>query len=328
MANRRARDHLLERIEHVRQLLHPVHRLEVDVQTANGSVYLGGSGTAYANIENVVVRLSAAGSAQQHALLLNSHYDSVSISDGAGDDTFMVSIMLEVLRVLASSYITHKHAIVFLFNGAEEDGLLGAHAFVTQHRWAAECRAFINMDSAGSGGREMLFQMTPGSGAWLMGEYKAAVPRARANVMFQDLFESGLVPSDTDFRIFRDFGRIAGVDLATISNGYVYHTRHDRPEIIPLGSYQSVGDNVLELTRALANAKGNGFGDGGAAAAVVTDDVVFFDFLGWFMISYTLTHALIINLCVGFAVLGLILLTLHSFAGKCGKRTGKRDVES
>lgn len=37
-------------------------------------------------------------------------------------------------------------------------------------------------------------------------------------------------------------------------NGYVYHTKFDRPEIFPRGSFQNTGDNVLALVREIANA--------------------------------------------------------------------------
>lgn len=314
---RLAREHILQQIEEIRLVTHQTHVLEVQVQNASGSFNIASMTSVYQGIYNVIVRLSPAvqsdGREAEHALLLNSHYDSVPISDGASDDTFMVAVMLEVLRVLASSYIRHQHAIVFLFNGAEETGLQGSTAFVQHHEWARNTRAFINLDSSGSGGRDMLFQVTPGSG-WLLRAYAHSVPHAQANSAVQELFQSGLVPSDTDFRIFRDLGGMMGLDISTNKNAYVYHTRHDRPEIIPLGSYQNVGDNVLELTRQLANVP-----QLTGESPVVVEDMVFFDFLGLFMVAYTVQHAVIVNVCVGLVVLVLVLLQLHSFATKNGE---------
>lgn len=44
------------------------------------------------------------------------------------------------------------------------------------------------------------------------------------------------------------------MDIATGRNGYVYHTRFDRADIIPVESFQNVGDNILALADAIANA--------------------------------------------------------------------------
>lgn len=44
------------------------------------------------------------------------------------------------------------------------------------------------------------------------------------------------------------------MDFAHSYNGYVYHTKFDKFDVIPRGTLQSTGDNILSLARAFANA--------------------------------------------------------------------------
>lgn len=45
-----------------------------------------------------------------------------------------------------------------------------------------------------------------------------------------------------------------GLDLGQVINGYIYHTKYDRVEVIPRGAIQNTGENVLGLVRSLSNA--------------------------------------------------------------------------
>lgn len=130
--------------------------------------------------------------------------------------------MLEILRKLSRSPDRLEHNIIFLFNGAEETPLQASHGFVTKHKWASEVKVVINLEAAGAGGKETLFQAGP-SRPWLL-KYYAQVPYPNGQVAGEELFQTGLIPSDTDFRIFRDFGNAVGKEILSKDNYHLsYH---------------------------------------------------------------------------------------------------------
>lgn len=91
----------------------------------------------YRGIQNIVVKLSSKNvleSEEKNYILLNSHFDTVPMSPGAGDDATMVGVMLELLRIFAKQKPTN-HPLIFLFNGLEESGLQGSHAFITNNKY-------------------------------------------------------------------------------------------------------------------------------------------------------------------------------------------------
>ncbi|NXF48598.1 ERMP1 metallopeptidase, partial [Oceanites oceanicus] len=284
-------NYLLEQIRAIERESTDAHKISVDVQRPTGSFsidFLGGFTSYYANITNVVVKLEPQNGAQ-HAVLSNCHFDSVPNTPGASDDAVSCAVMLEILNTLSKSSEPLQHAVIFLFNGAEENILQASHGFITQHEWAKSIRAFINLEAAGVGGKELVFQTGP-ENPWLVQAYVVAAKHPFASVVAQEIFQSGIIPADTDFRIYRDFGNVPGIDLAFIENGYIYHTEYDTSDRILTDSIQRAGDNILAVLKYLATsdklAKSFEYRHG---------NVVFFDVLGLFVLAYPARVGTIMN---------------------------------
>ncbi|KAK0459622.1 uncharacterized protein EV420DRAFT_1620165 [Desarmillaria tabescens] len=199
----------------------------------------------YVSLSNFIVRVSdGTDEGKKHAVLVNSHLDSQLPGPGAADDAISVGIMLDAIRVLLGTPDwSPKHSIIFLFNHAEESLQDGSHMFSTQHPIASSVRAVINLEAAGTTGREILFQATSKE----MIEAYAHVPRPFGTVFASDIFGSGIIMSDTDFRQFQDYLNVTGLDMAIIGNSYLYHMRKDLVENIEPGVGQHMGENALAL---------------------------------------------------------------------------------
>ncbi|KAF7370093.1 Peptide hydrolase [Mycena sanguinolenta] len=204
---------------------------------------------SYQNLTNIVVRLSDGTDAgKEHALLLNSHLDSTLPSPGAADDAISVGVMLDCIRVLVETPgWSPANAVIFLFNHAEESLQDGSHLFSTQHPIAHTVRAVINLEAAGTTGRELLFQATSEE----MVEAYSHVPRPFGTIFANDIFNSGVLLSDTDFRQFEEYLEVPGLDIAIVGNSYLYHMRKDLVEYIEAGVAQHMGENTLALIKHL-----------------------------------------------------------------------------
>ncbi|XP_038068200.1 endoplasmic reticulum metallopeptidase 1-like [Patiria miniata] len=301
-------EYLMKALSEIKKMAVPgVHEVDIDISFPEGSYTMdiwGGFSPYYKKITNIAARLSPAKEvvrqgegAHDHSLLLNGHFDTVEGSPGASDDAASCGIMLEILQNLATSPYPLRHDIIFLFNGAEENVLQASHGFITKHPWRKNIKAFINLEAAGAGGRELVFQTGPDH-PWLLRAYSQHAVHPFATVIGQDVFQAELIPSDTDFRIFRDFGHIPGVDMAYVSNGYVYHTKYDNLDSIPPGCIQRAGDNIQALATHLANSSTLHEG--------IEEDphgsMVFFDLLGLIMVAYPARVGVILNSVVVGAV--------------------------
>ena len=215
---------------------------------------------AYTNLTNVAVRVRARAAAGKNletrnsAVLLNAHFDTTLGSPGGADCASCVGILLEQLRVLIHPGSAPPRApIIFLLNGGEETFMQAAHGFVAHHPWAAEAGAVINVEATGTSGPDVLFRE---SGGWPAELYMKHAPRPVATATVRDLVRFANLPVDTDFSVFRDptleHGNLPGVDLASMLDGYSYHTDRDVVSRIRAGSIQAYGENVMRATEAFA----------------------------------------------------------------------------
>ena len=205
----------------------------------------------YVNLSNIVIRISdGTREGKDHAVLVNSHLDSTLPSPGAADDALAVGVMIEAARTLINtSYWSPKHAIILLFNNAEESLQDGSHLFGTQHPWRDSVRAVLNLEAAGTKGRTLLFQATSEQ---MINAY-ALVPRPFGTIVANDVFSSGIIGSDTDFRQFQLYMNVTGLDMAVVGHSYFYHTRKDLVQYIEPGVAQHMADNTLALLRHLSS---------------------------------------------------------------------------
>lgn len=278
---------LLRRANQIKNEYANVSEITIDLQVVSG---LRSPSAHYKNLQNVVVKLHGK---SDSALMINCHFDSEYGSVGVSDDGINCCAMLEMLRVLAKSGIKNDHSIIFLFNGSEEgnlEGLHAAHGFITQHEWAKDIKAYVNLEAQGVGGREMLFRSGP-KHDWLVRKYRESVGNPFGHVFAEEMFETGIMRSGTDFEVFRDDGHVPGLDIAYAHQGWVYHTKFDNIRYVTLESIQNTGNNILPLVKALANSEE-------LANPPEGSPVVFYDLWGLVFISYTKTTGAIINIVV------------------------------
>jgi hypothetical protein len=245
-----------------------------------------------AHVENIVARLP--GTASTRPLLLAAHYDSVPHSPGAADDGAGVAVLLESLRALRREPPLRNDLIVLL-SDAEEQGLVGARAFVEQHPWGRGAGVAVNFEARGHRGPSLLFETSPGNGR-LIEVFAAAAPRPAGSSLAYEIYR--LLPNDTDFTVLREAGW-AGLNFAFIEGFTRYHTRLDTPEVLDLGSLQHQGSYALALARRFGQLDLRSQGG---------EDRVFFNTVVPHLLTYSQAWARALALAVGLALLTLLAI--------------------
>ncbi|WP_296817666.1 M20/M25/M40 family metallo-hydrolase [Brevundimonas sp.] len=283
--NARVRDRLLARLTEM--------GLEPRVQRASVlRAWQPGYG-AGAWVENIIAVLPGRDRTGP-AVVLMSHYDSAPGSPGAADDAAGVAASLEVVRALVASGEDRERDLILLITDAEEQGLLGAQAFFESHPLRERVGAVVNLEARGSAGRAFMFETGPDNGA-MIGLYQRAVRQPTGTSLATYLYS--VLPNDTDFSHPRDLG-VAGFNLAFIGEPFHYHSPTSTPAELDQGSLQHIGDQALDLTRALVTT---------GALPGRAPDAVFSDVFGLFTVTYPAWGGWLLILVSGLVLAGMII---------------------
>lgn len=232
----------------------PAQRTEADKPGAGGADagWTDGAPVTVATVRNVLARVP--GSASTGTMVLLAHYDSRTVSRGAGDDGTGVVAILETLRALrdgpaASDGLALRNDLLVLLTDAEELGLFGARAFVEQHLDTADVQLVLNVEMRGGGGPSLMFETGRDNG-WAVARLADIDPHPAANSMSLEVYRR--MPNDTDFSPFRDAG-VQGLNFAAIGRGNVYHQAYDDPAHLDEATVQHHGARLLAAVEAFGN---------------------------------------------------------------------------
>ncbi len=217
-AQARLRDYLVQELKKA--------GLETEVQAVNG-------------MGNVLARLH--GSNPTGAIVILTHYDTVSFTPGAGDNGAAVSALLEIMRALAAGPVP-RNDVIALFDDKEEIGpFSGTRAFVREHPCMSNVRVAISIDGATSGFISTN-EVGPENNGWLVNVLADAYTGGAWLSM-----SGGGVYNSTPFRE-------AGIPVVALESNYPfrqYHTMEDIPAIINPATVQQMGEQTVAVTREL-----------------------------------------------------------------------------
>lgn len=266
--------------------------LQTEVQHTTG-IYSFGRGLLAGQVYNIIARLKGMNSSK--AVLIMAHYDSQVNAMGAGDDGAGVAAMLEVGRILKAGKPL-QNDVLFLFTDAEEDGLLGAQAFVKESPLLQEVGLVLNFEGRGNSGISTMFEVNPENG-WMVKEFIQSAKHPVANSLSFEIYKN--LPNNTDFTPFKKAG-VSGLNHAFVGGFVNYHSMTDRAENLDPGSLQHHGDNMLSLVKHFGNVD---------LTQTKGPDISYFNMMGIGMIHYPASWDKI------FSVLVILLFTLVVILG-------------
>ena len=173
---------------------------------------------------NVIAEIPG-GRKKDEVVMLGAHLDSWTGGTGAADDTAGCAVMMEAMRMLKTLNLKMDRTVRMALWSAEEQGLLGSRAYVTEH-FADRTIMAVKPEHAGLSG---YFNVDNGSGK-LRGVY------LQGNDMIRPVFEAWMEP-------FKDMG------LTTLSIRNTTGTDHLSFDAVGLPGFQFIQDPLEYSTR-------------------------------------------------------------------------------
>ena len=243
--------------------------VDPEIQKAN-SLYNPSSWISGGTVENIIAKIDGTNSTK--AIMLVAHYDSVPGGPGVADDGAGVAAIIETVRALKEMKPLQNDVIILLSDG-EENGMLGAKAFVEDHPWVKDVGLVLNFEARGNKGPSFMFETSDHNG-WIVKEFVQAAPTPVAHSFIYNLYK--LMPNDTDLTIFKAAG-LNGLNFAFGEGLGHYHTTSDNLQELSKESLQHHGEYMLNLVRHFGDLDLTQTKDG---------NQIFFNIFGSKMITY------------------------------------------
>ena len=174
-------------------------------------------------------------------LFICAHFDGHNLTSGgtAYDDAIHVVSMLGTMEALSQTDYDLKTQVDFLFDGAEEFGLVGAHQYSNylKEKNIKENYDYLNLEAMG-GAPPYGFVIKNNKGNYRI---QKALSYTRGSILLamNYIYDTGFVTSTTDHEVFNEDGWLGGVNVF-LGKGSVYHTKYDKIE-------NDVSENHLKM---------------------------------------------------------------------------------
>lgn len=313
--NDEVHDYILQRVELLAQNKKYIS-YEDDAKTGLNAFYLqkelwnlsksSPNDLQYFESSNIVVKIEGT-DPQLPGVLLSAHFDSVPTAYGTTDDGAGVASLLGILEHYATSGKQPLRTLVFNFNNNEEFGLYGAVAFLS-HPWFKLVNYFINLEGTGTGERAILFRTTDYGVAKMYNSVRSPFGTS----IFQQGFASGLVHSETDYKVYFDAG-LRGVDIAFYKPRSLYHTAMDQIKTSSKNALWHMLSNSLDYVENIANSK---------SVEETDEQAVYFDLLGLYFIVLPLSQLFTLDLLLLIGVPVILIVLGALISKKCSWSIG------